>query len=307
MSHYLIGDIQGCNNALARLLLVCDFSPSRDHLYLLGDLVNRGPDSVGVLRRIMALGGAAHALLGNHDLHLLAAACGARTPHSSDTLAGVLQAPDREALLNWLRHQRLAMRETFDGEDVLMVHAGVLPSWTAGQTLAFAREVETVLQTQNDNATRAFFSNLYGNLPARWHDDLKGADRLRCIVNALTRLRFCTLDGDMEFATKEAATAAPPGHVPWFDVPQRRTQATTVAFGHWSTLGWLVRTDLLALDSGCVWGGKLTAVRFSTATSQPTGCTEPSGLASAAPGLASTASRRRDRLEVPCEPAQSPG
>ena len=255
MSVYLIGDIQGCDAPLERLLRDIDFSPSRDQLYVLGDLVNRGPDSAGVLRRLMAMGGAAQCVLGNHDLHLLAVAAGASKTRRLDTLDDLLQSPDRLALLDWLRHQHMALYE----HGILMVHAGVLPTWTADKTLALAAEVEGVLQSDD---LPAFLHQMYGNQPAAWHDDLQGADRLRVIVNALTRLRFCSTEGVMEFEAKEGAHAAPEGFMPWFDVPGRQTAQVPVAFGHWSTLGWLDRSDVLALDTGCVWGGCLSALRL---------------------------------------------
>ena len=264
MSLYLIGDVQGCHNALQRLLDEISFSPSRDTLYLLGDLVNRGPDSAGTLRRLMALGDSARCLLGNHDLHLLAAAQGVRKPHGGDTIQDVLDAPEREAMLHWLRHQRLAMFEQHHGRDYLMVHAGVLPGWTVGQTVALAAEVEAVLQGPH---WRDFLHEMYGNEPLAWDDALGGAARLRVIINALTRIRFCTPSGEMEFAAKGLrAIDAPPGYMPWFDVPGRQTANTTIAFGHWSTLGWLDRPDLLSLDSGCVWGGALSALRLGEPT-----------------------------------------
>ncbi len=256
MAVYLIGDVQGCDEALERLLRAIDFSASRDTLYLLGDLVNRGPDSVAVLRRLMALDGAAHCVLGNHDLHALAVAAGLRAPGRLDTLQGLLQAPDRDTLLGWLRQQAMALQ----AHGVLMVHAGVLPQWSASDTLARAAELEGVLRGPD---WLDFLRQMYGNEPARWDDGLQGLPRLRVIVNALTRLRFCAADGTMEFDTKEGADGAPPGFMPWFDVPGRRTAGDVVAFGHWSTLGWLDRPDVIALDSGCVWGGKLSAMRLS--------------------------------------------
>lgn len=259
MAHYLIGDVQGCDAALQRLLDKIAYSPSRDTLFLLGDLVNRGPDSAGVLRRLMAYGDAARCLLGNHDLHLLAIAHGVRAPHRSDTLDGILHAPDRPALLDWLRQQRLAMTEQVQGEEILLVHAGVLPAWTARQTMALAGELEAVLQGPD---LPDFLHRMYGDEPTRWDDKLQGDARLRVIVNALTRLRFCTPEGEMEFASKEGAADAPPGYLPWFEVPGRQTAQVTVAFGHWSTLGWLNRPDVLALDTGCVWGGALSAMRL---------------------------------------------
>jgi bis(5'-nucleosyl)-tetraphosphatase (symmetrical) len=255
MALYLIGDLQGCNEPLGRLLDTLDFSPSRDTLYLLGDLVNRGPDSLGVLRRLMALGDAARCLLGNHDLHLLAIAHGVRKPHRSDTMGDILRATDRSALLDWLRQRPIALQ----AHGWLMVHAGVLPSWDAAQTMALAGEVEAVLRGPD---WVAFLQGMYGDQPDRWREDLAGAERLRVIVNALTRLRFCSAPGQMEFATKNAAVTAPPGFMPWFDVPGRRTAGTPVAFGHWSTLKRVPRGDVLALDTGCVWGGCLTAARL---------------------------------------------
>ena len=277
MALYLIGDVQGCDAALGRLLDELAFSPSRDRLVLLGDLVNRGPASLAVLRRLIALGGAAACLLGNHDLHLLAVSQGVRKPHRNDTVADILQAPDRAALLDWLRQCPMALRE----HGVLMVHAGVLPGWTAEQTLRLAAEVETVLRGAD---WAVFMHQMYGNQPDQWHDGLQGAARLRVIVNALTRLRFCSADGRMEFSTKyRAADGAPPGYLPWFDVPGRRTAHEVVAFGHWSTLGWLERPDLISLDTGCVWGGCLSAARLS------------------ADGLS------RELVQVRCEQAQAPG
>ena len=255
MSAYLIGDIQGCDAPLERLLEKIDFSPSRDQLYVLGDLVNRGPDSAGVLRRLMAMGASVQCVLGNHDLHLLAVAEGASTSKRLDTLDDVLQAPDRQALLDWLRHQRMAIFE----HGILMVQAGVLPAWTVEQTLALAAEAEAVLRGPN---LSAFLHQMYGNQPDAWREDLQGTDRLRVIVNALTRLRFCSADGVMEFKAKEGAHAAPEGFMPWFDVPGRRHAAERIAFGHWSTLGAVDRPGLLALDTGCVWGGCLTAARL---------------------------------------------
>lgn len=265
MANYLIGDVQGCDAALQRLLEKIAFSPSRDSLFLLGDLVNRGPDSLAVLRRLMGYGDAARSLLGNHDLHLLAIAHGVRKPHRNDTLDVILQAPDRPALLGWLCQQRLALLEKFGDEKILMVHAGVLPSWSATKTIALASEVEAVLRSPELDE---FLHQMYGNEPTGWDDSLTGAARLRVVVNALTRLRFCTPQGQMEFETKEGAGAAPPGYLPWFDVPGRQTANVTVAFGHWSTLGWLERADLLGLDTGCVWGGHLSAMRLDGAAGQ---------------------------------------
>ena len=255
MGLYLIGDVQGCDAALRRLLEKIGFSPSRDHLFLLGDLVNRGPESAAVLRRAMSLGDAATCLLGNHDLSLLAIAHGQRAPHRNDTLDEVLLAPDREALLEWLRCQRMAVH----AHGLLMVHGGVLPQWDVAQTLALAREVETVLRGRD---LIDFLAQMYGNQPDRWHDGLAGADRLRVIVNALTRLRFCTPEGVMDLRASGRPDQPPPGMLPWFDVPGRRSADATIAFGHWSTLGHVRRPDIIAMDTGCVWGGCLSALRL---------------------------------------------
>lgn len=252
--HYLIGDLQGCDAALARLLAELDFSPSRDHLYPLGDLVNRGPDSLAVLRRLRALGESAHCLLGNHDLHLLALAHGVRKPHRQDTLDAILNAPDRDQWIDWLRQRRLA--DCTQGW--LLVHAGVVPQWGAEHTLALAAEVEAMLRGPD---LPDFLRVMYGNRPTRWDAASQGPDRWRYVINVLTRIRFCTADGTLDFDTKEGAGSAPPGHRPWFDHAHRRTQDQPIAFGHWSTLGLINRPTLLALDTGCVWGGALTAAR----------------------------------------------
>ncbi len=264
MAIYLIGDLQGCDSALGRLLDTVAFSPSRDTLYLLGDLVNRGPESLAVLRRLVALDGAAHCLLGNHDLHLLAVDAGVRGPGKRDTLDELLAAPDRPALLAWLRSRSMALRLRHGAQDLLMVHAGVLPQWDADTVMALAGELEAVLRGAD---LHTFLPAMYGNEPRAWNKGLAGADRLRVVVNALTRLRFCTPAGEMEFKANGGADSAPPGYLPWFDVPGRRTEAVTLAFGHWSALGWQERPNLLGLDTGCVWGGCLTAVRLGATCS----------------------------------------
>ena len=272
MANYLIGDLQGCDSAFERLLGKIDFSPSRDTLFVLGDLVNRGPASLATLERLISYGNAARCLLGNHDLNLLAIAHGVRQPHRQDTLTEILQSPKRAALVDWLKQQRLAMlyepkiaqkASKPANKPLLMVHAGVLPAWTAIKTIALAKEVETLLRHASEAELRNFLHDMYGDSPEQWHDGLQGTPRLRVIVNALTRLRFCTADGIMEFATKDSADAAPAGYMPWFDVPKRATQDVVVAFGHWSTLGWLDRSDVYALDGGCVWGGCLNALRLA--------------------------------------------
>jgi bis(5'-nucleosyl)-tetraphosphatase (symmetrical) len=207
----------------------------------------------------MSYGTAVRCVLGNHDLHLLAAAHGARKPSRKDTLNGVLNAGDRAAMLDWLRQQPMALLQRHQGMDYLLVHAGVLPAWSATKTMALALEVETVLRGPD---LPEFLHQMYGNAPTGWHDGLAGIDRLRVIVNALTRLRFCTLTGEMEFSVSDGPGAAPPGYLHWFDVPGRPSADVCVAFGHWSTLGWLGITDVLSLDTGCVWGGCLSALKL---------------------------------------------
>ena len=271
---YLIGDVQGCDDALQRLLAVLDFSPSRDRLVLLGDLVNRGPASLAVLRRVAALGDAAVSLLGNHDLHLLAVAHGARGVHRSDTFADVLRDADAPAWIEWVRRQRLAHMEA----GWLCVHSGVVPQWRTKDVLELAAEVESLLRGPS---LAPFLHRMYGNEPSRWSDMLAGDERARFVINALTRMRFCTAQGHLDFKTKEGADGAPPGYMPWFAVPGRATAEQPIAFGHWSTLGFVNQPTLLATDTGCVWGGCLTAVRVDGG--------------------------RREVVQVPCEQALRPG
>ena len=271
MSTYAIGDLQGCAASFDALLDRIAFDARVDRVWLVGDLVNRGPDSLAVLRRVMALGDAATVVLGNHDLHLLAVSAGVRKAGRGDTLAAVLAAPDAERLLDWLRHQPLAHRESLpdagpDRTDVLMVHAGVLPGWSADDTMRHAAELEAALRADDWRETLAV---LFGNQPDRWSEALTGPERLRCIVNALTRLRYCSDDDRIDFKAKDAPAAAgepfpplPTGYRAWFDIETRRTRDTLVVFGHWSTLGLMVRATVVALDSGCVWGGALTAIRL---------------------------------------------
>lgn len=261
MSLYCIGDLQGCLAPFERLLEKINFSPSRDTLYVLGDLVNRGPDSLGVLRRLSMLGESAQCVLGNHDLHLLALSQGLRKINRKDTMLPILQAPNCAALLDWVRHRPMALYR----HGWLMVHAGVLPQWSVSQTLALAAEVEQVLRGPN---WKSFLETMYGNTPSEWNEQIEGADRLRVVVNALTRLRFCTLEGQMEFTSTESASYAPEGYLPWFEIPGRATRDTPIAFGHWSTLATdsggisRPRNNTLPLDTGCVWGGCLTAARL---------------------------------------------
>jgi bis(5'-nucleosyl)-tetraphosphatase (symmetrical) len=250
-----IGDLQGCEQSLALVLERCG-PDARGPLWFAGDLVNRGPDSLGALRRVREFGTRATVVLGNHDLHLLTTAAGVRRPRRGDTLDAVLAAPDKDALVDWLRARPLA----HFAEGHLLVHAGVFPQWSAEATVALAAEVEQVLRGPE---WVDFLRIMYGDLPDRWDDALSGDDRLRAIVNGLTRMRFVDASGRMDFEVKEGADASPPGLMPWFDAPDRRTADVTVVFGHWSTLGLVQRPNLIGLDTGCVWGGALSAVRLA--------------------------------------------
>jgi bis(5'-nucleosyl)-tetraphosphatase (symmetrical) len=249
----LIGDIQGCDDPLERLLSLAGFSPSRHRLVALGDLVNRGPASLSVLRRLRHMEGAAQCLLGNHDLHLLAVAHGVRRPHRRDTFGDVLAATDRQAWIDWIATWPLALR----ADHWLCAHAGIPPGWDAAQALSLSEEVHELLRGPG---RQELLLHMYGDAPTLWSDGLRGHDRWRYIVNAFTRMRFCEADGALELKTKEGAGAAPEGCVPWFEVAGRRTHGQPIAFGHWSTLGAIDRPDLLSLDTGCAWGGRLSAV-----------------------------------------------
>lgn len=250
---YVIGDIQGCCDQLEQLLEKIDAIAPQARILFAGDLVNRGPKSLATLRLVKNLGARADTVLGNHDLHLLAVAYGIRAAHRSDTIDAILQAPDRDELLDWLRQRPLAIFE----QAHLLVHAGLFPQWTIQQTMALAQEVQAILRGPD---WLDFLRQMYGNTPARWSDALRGAERWRCIINGLTRMRFCSADGLMDFNNKDGMGDPPDGFLPWFDVPDRKSTGCTVVFGHWSTLGLVLRPDLISLDTGCVWGGKLSAV-----------------------------------------------
>lgn len=265
-SIWMIGDVQGCCTSLDELLQHPEIASDPDaRFWFAGDLVNRGPESLATLRRIMALGERAVCVLGNHDLHLLAVAAGVRRLAKSDTIQDVLDAPDCNELLDWLRARPLAHFE----EEHLMVHAGTLAKWSASKTLELAAEVQAALRGDN---WRTALAKMYGNDPVNWKEDFKGGKRLRVIINALTRMRLCTPSGHMEFKTKVTPGAWPPGLVPWFDVARRATKDITVIFGHWSTLGLLLRPDVVCLDTGCVWGGQLTALRLHDRKLVQIGC-----------------------------------
>lgn len=252
MTRHAIGDVQGCHEELRALIGRLRFSPDRDRLWFVGDLVNRGPRSLEVLRYVRSLGENAVVVLGNHDLHLLAVACGSRGARRSDTVDEILQAPDRDALLEWLATRPLAHFEAGD----LLVHAGVVPQWTAEMTLGLAREVEWALRSD----PRHLFDHMYGDEPDHWTADLTGTDRLRFAINVLTRIRVCTSEGRINLRMKGKPPAGQSPWRPWFDVETRETRGVRVVFGHWSALGLLVRDDVIGLDSGCVWGGALTAI-----------------------------------------------
>jgi bis(5'-nucleosyl)-tetraphosphatase (symmetrical) len=255
VSTYAIGDVQGCYNELLALLERFAFDPAADRLWFVGDLVNRGRQSLEVLRYVRGLGDRAEVVLGNHDLHLLAVAEGLSRARADDTLGAVLAASDRESLLEWLRRRPLMIVEG----SYAVVHAGLLPQWDIPGAAALAAEVCATLQSSN---RRSFLESMYGSKPDRWSDSLSGTDRLRVIVNAMTRMRFCTSEGAMDMVTKGEAANAPPGFLPWFDVPGRRGTAHTILFGHWSALGLYQGNSVAGLDTGCVWGGSLTALRL---------------------------------------------
>jgi bis(5'-nucleosyl)-tetraphosphatase (symmetrical) len=251
---YAIGDVQGCAPSLKALVKKL---PSQSKMIFLGDLVNRGPDSLATLRYLKRLQeeGQAECILGNHDLHLLAIDTGLRKTRGLDTVDSILKAPDRAELIDWLRHRPMAL----SNGKVLTVHAGVLPQWDLQETIECAQEVEKALRKKS---YKHFLATMYGNTPNKWSRSLKGNERLRVITNALTRLRFCTPNGAMEFDSKEGFETGPKGYLPWFKVPKRKTQDTLIFFGHWSTLGFVNQKNVLGLDTGCVWGGKLSAMEI---------------------------------------------
>ncbi|MDO8811663.1 MAG: symmetrical bis(5'-nucleosyl)-tetraphosphatase [Gallionella sp.] len=268
MAIYAVGDVQGCYTELARLLDDIRFDVAADKLWLVGDLVNRGPGSLAVLRLVQSLGDSAITVLGNHDLHLLAVAEGAAELHRTDTLDEILNAPDRDELLHWLRNRRLLYAQ--DG--YVLVHAGLLPQWSVTQAESLAREVEAALRGDN---YASFLARMYGNSPHNWDDGLSGYKRLRVIINAFTRMRICTKEGKMEFKFKGEVQDIPKGYLPWFDVPRRASTHSTVIFGHWSALGLLHRENVIALDTGCLWGGPMSAVRLDDRQLFQVICTNP--------------------------------
>lgn len=257
MAVFAIGDIQGCYDDLMRLLERIHFDESEDQLWFAGDLVNRGPDSLGVLRFVKELGDSAVSVLGNHDLHLLAVAAGTAAKRKSDTLDEILSSPQRDEYLDWLRQRPLLHHDEALG--YTLVHAGLPPEWDLKQAKACARELEAALRGPQH---AEFFRQMYGDEPRRWSPDLKGLERLRFIVNCFTRLRYCSKAGDLDLKSKGAPGTQPEGYLPWFEVPGRASAGLHLLFGHWSTLGDISSHSVYPLDTGCVWGGRLTALRL---------------------------------------------
>jgi bis(5'-nucleosyl)-tetraphosphatase (symmetrical) len=268
MALYAIGDIQGCDTALGELLTALRFSPDRDQIWFVGDLVNRGPESLAVLRRIRALGKAAVAVLGNHDLHLLSVSMGKAKLRNDDTLDAVLSAPDRTALLEWLRSCPLLYEEP--ALQMAMVHAGLAPQWDMQAARRCAREFETALQRDPEN----LFDHLYGDQPDAWDEALAGEERLRYIANCFTRMRFVDAAGRLMLRAKGAPKKADNKFqgrtlIPWFEAPNARWRGVRLVFGHWSTLGFFRNGDVIGLDTGCVWGNRLTALRLDSSDAVP--------------------------------------
>ena len=257
MATYAVGDVQGCLAPLEQLLERVQFDPDRDRLWVAGDLINRGPDSLGALRLVKNLGASATMVLGNHDLHLLGVVHGARKQNKKDTLSPILRAVDRGELLDWLRRQPLLHHDPALG--YVMTHAGIPPVWSLAQAQARAAEVEAVLRADDYSE---FFAHMYGNDPEGWRDDLTGWDRLRVIVNYFTRMRFCSPSGRLNLKAKEGPESAPPGFAPWFSYPNQLGDQK-VLFGHWAALeGKTHNPQIIALDTGCVWGNALTMMRL---------------------------------------------
>ncbi|MEO8992652.1 MAG: symmetrical bis(5'-nucleosyl)-tetraphosphatase [Nitrosospira sp.] len=255
MATFAIGDLQGCYQELQKLLELVRFDPAEDKLWLVGDIVNRGPDSLAVLRFVRGLKDAAIMVLGNHDLHLLMVAERCVKLHRNDTLNDILDAPDRHELLHWLRQQKLL----HVAGDYVMVHAGLLPSWSVAQASLLAKIVETALRSPDFHE---LCRNMYGNQPDHWDSSFEGYERMRVIINAMTRMRVCTAEGKMDFGYKGLMRDIPAGYLPWFETPNRASREAIIVCGHWSALGLQIRDNLIALDTGCLWGGSLTAIRL---------------------------------------------
>lgn len=256
MAIYAIGDIQGCYNELRQLLDTVHFDPGQDTLWLAGDLVNRGPHSLETLRFIKGLGDAAVTVLGNHDLHLIATVVSLAKVGKKDTLAPILRAPDCDELIDWLRKQRLFYADA----DFCMLHAGLPPQWDFAQTQTMAAEVERVI---GGDEYERFFRSMYGNKPLLWQDDLAKTEKLRFAVNCFTRLRYCSVAGELDFHYKGSPGSQPAYLLPWFAVPGRKSRGMRIIFGHWSTLGYYAGDNVYSIDTGCLWGGQLTALKLA--------------------------------------------
>ena len=285
MSTYVVGDLQGCLQPLQCLLREVAFDPSKDRLWLVGDLVNRGPQSLQTLRFLYAMRDSLTCVLGNHDLHLLAVAHNIERLKKSDTLQEILDAPDRAELLDWLRRQKLLH---YDAErDCILVHAGIAPQWTLAKALKRAAEVEAALQ--DDQRLPLFLEGMYGNQPALWDKDLQGVTRLRVITNYFTRMRFCTAAGELDLKSKEGVDTAPPGFAPWFSYPERKTRGHKIVFGHWAALeGQCTADNVIALDTGCVWGGCMTLLNLDSGAKHQCTCATPADATTATNTATST-------------------
>lgn len=258
MALYAIGDVQGCYASLRQLLDEIGFNPTADRLWFTGDLVNRGPRSLEVLRFVADLGERAVTVLGNHDIHLLAVAAGARALRAGDTFEDVLEARDRDPLIAWLAGRPLLHEDA--ETDSLLVHAGLLPEWNVMSAHGYAQEATALISGPR---SAEFYAHMYGDAPDHWSDGLRGWDRARLIVNAFTRLRFCYPDGRIDYTHKGPLGSQPPPLLPWFTIPNRKTRGKPIIFGHWSLLGRYAEHRVTCLDTGCVWGGELTALRLS--------------------------------------------
>jgi bis(5'-nucleosyl)-tetraphosphatase (symmetrical) len=271
MATYAVGDLQGCLQPLRCLLQRVAFDPAKDRLWLVGDLVNRGPESLATLRFVYSLRDAVTCVLGNHDLHLLAAAHNIERLKKADTLREILEALDREELLDWLRRQKLLHYDS--DRDIALVHAGIPPQWSLDKALSRAAEVEEALR--DDSRLPLFLDGMYGNEPAKWSGELQGVTRLRVITNYFTRMRFCTADGALDLKSKEGLDSAPRGYAPWFSHANRKTRGQKIVFGHWAALeGRCSEPGLFALDTGCVWGGAMTLLNIDSGERHRCDCNE---------------------------------
>ncbi|WP_047337962.1 symmetrical bis(5'-nucleosyl)-tetraphosphatase [Pseudomonas protegens] len=280
MATYAVGDLQGCLEPLQCLLEQVAFDPARDRLWLVGDLVNRGPQSLETLRYLYSIRHSLVCVLGNHDLHLLAAWRNVERLKKSDTLREILEAPDCEELLQWLRQQKLMHYD--EARNIAMVHAGIAPQWSLKKAQKCAAEVEEALR--DDNLLDPFLDGMYGNDPAKWDSDLKGVTRLRVITNYFTRMRFCTSDGKLDLKSKEGLDTAPPGYAPWFSHKERKTRDLKIIFGHWAALeGRCNEPGIFALDSGCVWGGAMTLLNVDSGTRLTCDCDAQGRTAAVSP------------------------